>query len=94
MTDEKREDPVKDAEAPKAPVVPEVAAVPPAAAQADAPVKEEAPAAKREKPANCAGCKKSIKNKRWYYRNGKYYCTKRCWSTTNKTPQKTEEAPK
>ena len=56
--------------------------------------KEAAPA---EKPANCTSCNKSIKNKRWYYRNGKYYCSKRCWQTALKkdkapeaqaTPQK------
>ena len=57
-------------------------------------VKEEkAVVAKTEKPANCVGCKKSIKKKRWYYRNGAYYCTKRCWSTTTKKPVKAEEAP-
>jgi len=50
--------------------------------------KKEEP--KKEKPANCANCNKSIKNKRWYYRDGKYYCTKRCWKLTLKK----EEAPK
>ena len=45
---------------------------------------------KKEKPSNCAGCNKSIKKKRWYYRNGKYYCTKRCW----KNALSKEEKPK
>ena len=45
---------------------------------------------KKEKPSNCAACNKSIRKKRWYYRNGKFYCTKRCWTTTLKK----EEAPK
>lgn len=55
--------------------------------------KKAAPAAmvKVERPANCVVCNKSIKlRKRWYYRNGKYYCTKRCWRTTVK---KEEEKP-
>lgn len=42
------------------------------------------PAAPKERPSNCAGCNKSIKRKRWYYRNGKYYCAKRCWKNTSK----------
>ncbi len=56
--------------------------------------KETAPA-KKEKPANCAGCKKSIKKKRWYYRDGNYYCTKRCWTSAKKKaeiPQETAPA--
>ncbi|MDP2928974.1 MAG: hypothetical protein Q8O01_02785 [Candidatus Omnitrophota bacterium] len=39
---------------------------------------------KKEKPVNCAVCNKSIKKKRYYYRNGKYFCTKRCFKTTVK----------
>ncbi len=57
--------------------------------------KEEAKkevARKKEKPANCAACNKSIRKKRWYYRNGKYYCTKRCWKTTIKKEEKPKEA--
>lgn len=47
------------------------------------PEKKEA-ATKPEKtekvrPANCAGCNKAFKHKIWYYRNGQYFCTKRCW---------------
>jgi hypothetical protein len=53
--------------------------------------KKEAP--KKEKPANCEGCKKSIKKKRWYYRDGKYYCTKRCWTSAVKKAPKNEAAP-
>lgn len=56
--------------------------------------KKAAPAApaKVERPANCVVCNKSIKlRKRWYYRNGKYYCTKRCWKTAVK---KEEEKPR
>jgi hypothetical protein len=62
----------------------------PAPSGAEAP-KKEAP--KKEKPANCAGCNKSIKKKRWYYRNGKFYCTKRCWTASTKKAENKEEAP-
>ncbi len=94
MAEEKKEEQAQDQEAPKphdqeAPKP--VEAPQPAAA---APVKEEKAApVKAEKPVNCAACKKSIRKKRWYYRDGNYYCTKRCWSTATKKPAKTEEAP-
>ncbi|MCX5666328.1 MAG: hypothetical protein NT036_04705 [Candidatus Omnitrophica bacterium] len=51
----------------------------PEAPKAEAPKPEEK---KKEKPSNCAACKKSIKKKRYYYRNGKYFCTQRCFKTT------------
>lgn len=62
--------------------------------------KQEAPKAeekKKEKPSNCAVCNKSIKKKRYYYRNGKYFCTQRCFKTTVKkagqeSAEKTAEA--
>ncbi|RJP28799.1 MAG: hypothetical protein C4533_03135 [Candidatus Omnitrophota bacterium] len=38
---------------------------------------QEAPAV--EKQTNCLGCGKPIKKIRRYYRDGKYYCTKKCW---------------
>lgn len=34
---------------------------------------------KKERPTNCAVCNKAFKHKHWYYKNGKYFCTKRCW---------------
>jgi hypothetical protein len=40
---------------------------------------KKAPEAKEEKQTNCLACNKQIKRIRRYYRNGKYYCTKRCW---------------
>jgi hypothetical protein len=46
-------------------------------AQEQVPVKEEAP--KAEKQTNCLACNKPIKKIRRYYRDGKLYCTKRCW---------------
>jgi hypothetical protein len=103
MADEKKEELKNETKAPEAPAAPqqpaagspapaEAVQAAPAAAVAKEEKKEASPVVK-EKPANCAGCKKSIKNKRWYYRNGKYYCTKRCWSTANKKPAKAEAAP-
>jgi len=34
---------------------------------------------KKEKFGNCGGCAKPIKKIKRYYRNGKYYCTKKCF---------------
>jgi len=45
---------------------------------------------KEEKQTNCLSCNKPIKKIRRYYRDGKLYCTKKCWSTFIKKP-KTEE---
>ena len=45
-----------------------------------APVKEEAKPAV-EKQTNCLGCNKPLKKIKSYYRNGKFYCSKRCWIT-------------
>ena len=35
------------------------------------------------KPANCIKCNKRLKRKYWYYRNGGYYCNKRCWKAAS-----------
>ncbi len=32
-----------------------------------------------EKQTNCPVCNKPIKKIRRYYRNNKFYCTKKCW---------------
>ena len=32
-----------------------------------------------EKQTNCLGCSKPLKKIRSYYRDGKFYCTKKCW---------------
>ncbi len=45
--------------------------------QTQAPAQEGAP--KQEKQDNCLACNKPIKKIRRYYRDGKFYCTKRCW---------------
>lgn len=43
-----------------------------------------------ERQANCLGCGKPMKRIKRYYRNGKYYCTKKCWLKA--TRQKDKEA--
>jgi len=40
---------------------------------------KSAPAPKKEKPDKCEQCGKALSRVKWYYRNGGYYCTKRCW---------------
>ena len=47
------------------------------------PVKEE-PKPVVEKQTNCLGCNKPLKKIKSYYRNGKFYCSKRCWITAVK----------
>ncbi|MDD3905072.1 MAG: hypothetical protein PHS46_00900 [Candidatus Omnitrophica bacterium] len=89
MADEKKEDMQKPKEVVQPPQTADAPAVAPIAKAAEPvkgaePAKAEAkPVVKAEKPANCAACNKSIKNKRWYYRNGKFYCSKRCWQTAS-----------
>lgn len=42
--------------------------------------KEEATAKKKaDKKTNCLACNKVVKKLKRYYRNGKYYCSKKCW---------------
>ena len=31
--------------------------------------------------STCSSCSKRLNRKQWYYRNGKYFCKKRCWVT-------------
>jgi hypothetical protein len=99
----------EEAQAPEAPKAAEpVAAVPPAQAPEAAPAaaapvaapeaaakpKEEAkPRGKAARPSNCAVCNKSVKKTRWYYRNGKFYCTKTCWNTAAKKAKEAAKAP-
>ena len=33
------------------------------------------------RPATCASCGTRLSQKSWYYRNGKYFCKRRCWET-------------
>jgi hypothetical protein len=34
-----------------------------------------------DRPTNCPVCNKRLSRKQWYYRNGQYYCKKRCLET-------------
>lgn len=34
---------------------------------------------KKEKKSNCPSCNKVVKRLKRYYRDGKFYCTKKCW---------------
>ena len=33
------------------------------------------------KSAACSSCGKRLNRKHWYYRNGAYFCKRRCWET-------------
>jgi len=33
------------------------------------------------RPATCTSCGKRLSRKQWYYRNGNYFCKRRCWET-------------
>lgn len=43
-----------------------------------------------EKQTNCIACNKPIKKLKHYYRNGKFYCNKKCWAKAVK-PKKEEK---
>jgi hypothetical protein len=43
-----------------------------------------------EKQTNCLACNKPLKKLKRYYRNGKFYCNKRCWRKATTKPK--EEA--
>ena len=34
-----------------------------------------------DRPTACASCAKRLSKKQWYYRNGQFYCKRRCWET-------------
>ncbi len=43
------------------------------------------------RPSSCSVCGKRLNRKQWYYRNGRYYCKRRCWETERaKGPQAAE----
>ncbi len=44
------------------------------------------------KPTNCMQCNKRLKRKNWYYRNGSYFCNKRCWKATLKKMSSNKKA--
>ena len=45
------------------------------------------PAVAVEKQTNCLSCNKPLKRLKRYYRNGKFYCTKKCWKTYKEKPK-------
>lgn len=46
---------------------------------------------KESKKVNCAKCNKPIKRIKRYYRNGKFYCNRKCFANaTKKTAEKSE----
>lgn len=50
-------------------------------------------AVEQEVQTNCLGCGKPLKKLKRYYRDGKKYCTKKCWVKA-KTPKGQEEEEK
>ena len=42
--------------------------------------------------AACSSCSKRLNRKHWYYRDGKYYCKRRCWDTEQAKAAKDAEA--
>ena len=47
--------------------------------------------------AACTSCGKRLNRKQWYYRNGQYFCKRRCWvkeveKTTTEAAEKAEKA--
>ncbi|MDI6606426.1 MAG: hypothetical protein QME65_04730 [Candidatus Omnitrophota bacterium] len=67
------------------------------------PQKETAPQAKPKAPdkpkpeeqTNCLICNKPIKRLTRYYRDGKFYCSKKCWRTAReKRKDEAQEAKK
>ena len=45
------------------------------------------------RPATCVSCGKRLNRKQWYYRNGRYFCKRRCW-VTEQDKAKTDAAAK
>lgn len=48
------------------------------------------PEAEQEKQSNCLACGKPIKRIKRYYRDGKFFCNKKCWKKSSQ--EKKEEA--
>lgn len=60
------------------------------AAKAEAAPQAAAAKPAEEKQTNCPACNKPIKKLKRYYRNGIFYCNKKCWQKMLKQPK--EEA--
>jgi hypothetical protein len=50
------------------------------------PAKEAKPVV--EKQTNCPACNKAIIKLKRYYRDGKFYCNKKCWQKVTKPKEK------
>jgi len=53
--------------------------------------KQESAAPKAEKQTNCPACNKPIKKIKKYYRDGKFYCNKKCWLKSTKSKGEAEK---
>ncbi len=51
----------------------------PKAKEAEAKPKAAEAKTKADKRVNCLACNKVVKKLKRYYRDGKYYCSKKCW---------------
>ena len=49
-------------------------------------------AAVQETNVNCPVCNKTIKRLRRYYRDGKMYCSKKCWRTVKEKAKEEQQA--
>lgn len=54
------------------------------------PEETKQPAQAAEKQTNCPVCGKAIKKLKRYYRNGKFYCTKKCYKKLKEKESKKE----
>lgn len=46
-----------------------------------------------EKQTNCTACSKPIKKLKRFYRNGKFYCSKKCWLKKKLKDKQAKEKP-
>ncbi|RKY31333.1 MAG: hypothetical protein DRP74_05180 [Candidatus Omnitrophota bacterium] len=60
-------------------------------AQAQAAKPAEKPKPVVEKQTNCPACNKPIKKLKRYYRDGIFYCNKKCWTKSVKEKKKKDE---
>ena len=47
-----------------------------------------------ERPATCASCDTRLSRKQWYYRNGQFFCKKRCWNAAQEKAKAESQAGK
>ena len=90
--DEKKDEAKKEEK--KEEAKPETQAAAPEAAKAEAVEEKKKGPAKQpkrtepHKPAECAACAKHLPKKLWYYRNGAFYCTKKCFTRKSEEDRK------